>query len=411
MYPVREGEVFGGGWGQEWGLKIWERELLYDVGGWLGREGNDHGSSGIRTGAAAKQGEGGLNRQQHVLRGRGDEVVAAVIENVTDSQLIAARAPKTRPAAPPCKTAPAKKAAHTNPVKHTVPSTPSGKKALVKKAPVRTGCHHHNRIINSYEAREEHLTEFSVGNVPEKELILHWYLMGLQIMLATIKVVTKHLVNKWAMIDKDKKAYIQNGGTTKSRAAALPEAKYFYLYMENKGFALWLLPRMSPCLEWTRSGKLSKKTARTTPPRTTTRMGFSVMRWRGMVHEQNHDGQVCPYSVDCHWKKAATRNMTKTIATTKRKAKKIWPTPVEDAYTCDPCLKKLNSTNADTGAVNNELVIPCHHNLKLPELHLQNELQMVQDKIKADQQSARYKNIQPAGIDYANRADPIGVAS
>ncbi|RKO86282.1 hypothetical protein BDK51DRAFT_30969, partial [Blyttiomyces helicus] len=60
----------------------------------------------------------------------------------------------------------------------------------------------------------------------------------------------------------------------------------------------------------------------------------------------------------CCWNKAATRNTTKAISVAKRKAKKDQPTPVEGAYTCDPLLKKLKSTEQDTEAFNNELVVP-----------------------------------------------------
>ncbi|RKO90027.1 hypothetical protein BDK51DRAFT_28429 [Blyttiomyces helicus] len=120
---------------------------------------------------------------------------------------------------------------------------------------------------------------------------------------------------------------------------------------------------------------------------------------------------------------------------------------MEDAYTRDPCLKKLKPTDPDTGAVNNKLIIPCQrfskgktpikksdwvkiasakasakaqvkiaqikmqHDLEPAKLHLQNERQMAKDKIKADQQSAWYKSIQPAGINSANRAVPMGGAS
>ncbi|RKO86752.1 hypothetical protein BDK51DRAFT_49386 [Blyttiomyces helicus] len=57
-------------------------------------------------------------------------------------------------------------------------------------------------------------------------------------MLVTIEVETKHLVNKWATINKDVKAYTQNRETTKRGAAAIPEPKYFDLFMDAVGAAV-----------------------------------------------------------------------------------------------------------------------------------------------------------------------------
>ncbi|RKO84445.1 hypothetical protein BDK51DRAFT_32992 [Blyttiomyces helicus] len=68
-------------------------------------------------------------------------------------------------------------------------------------------------------------------------------------------------------------------------------------------------------------------------------------------------GGSATFGMDGYWNKAATRKTTKTIAAAKSKAKKDQPTPVEDAYTCDPCLKKLKPTDPDTGAVIKELII------------------------------------------------------
>ncbi|RKO92332.1 hypothetical protein BDK51DRAFT_42511 [Blyttiomyces helicus] len=192
------------------------------------------------------------------------DLPALDIENVTDSQPIAGRTPNTCAAAPPGKTAPAKKAPHTNPpVKPMGPLTPSGKKAPVKKAPVRTKpaaitvkgkarknlAWTDNIIINLYGAREEHLTEFTVGNVPSKgawKLVLETRRQLVEdnddpdtmIMLAIIEVETKHLVNNWAMVDKDTKAYFQNGGTTESGAADIPEPKFSDLYTDAMGDAV-----------------------------------------------------------------------------------------------------------------------------------------------------------------------------
>ncbi|RKO92414.1 hypothetical protein BDK51DRAFT_40795 [Blyttiomyces helicus] len=158
---------------------------------------------------------------------------------------------------PSRETAPAKSTSHTNlPVKHTVPSTPLGKKAPVKKASVKTkpaaitvkgkACRNlartDNMFTNLYAARQKHLPEFTVGNVPAKgpwKLVLEiWKEFvdddgdpDMMIMLATIEAETKHPVNKWAKINGDAKAYIQNGNTTKSCAAAIPEPKYFDLFM------------------------------------------------------------------------------------------------------------------------------------------------------------------------------------
>ncbi|RKO86119.1 hypothetical protein BDK51DRAFT_27193, partial [Blyttiomyces helicus] len=56
--------------------------------------------------------------------------------------------------------------------------------------------------------------------------------------------------------------------------------------------------------------------------------------------------------------KAGTMNTTKTIAAAKRKVKKDQRTPVEDAYTRDPCLRKLRPTDLDTEVVNNKLIFP-----------------------------------------------------
>ncbi|RKO87997.1 hypothetical protein BDK51DRAFT_42183 [Blyttiomyces helicus] len=158
-------------------------------------------------------------------------------------------------------------------------------------------------------------------------------------------------------------------------------------------------------------------------------------------------GWSATFSADSYRNKAATRNMTKTITAAKGKAKKDQPMPLEHAYTRDPRLKKLKPTDPDIRAVNNELVLrgqgvsKCktpikmsdgvevasveasakaqvkiaqmkkQHNLELVKLHLQNKCQMAKDKIKANQQSAWYKSIQPAGTDSANRAVWMGGAS
>ncbi|RKO94443.1 hypothetical protein BDK51DRAFT_29849 [Blyttiomyces helicus] len=151
------------------------------------------------------------------------------MENVTDSQPIACRAPRTRAATPPWQMVSPKMAPHTNPpVKHTVPLT----------AP--------------------HLAEFTVGNVwakgAWKSLLETWKELvddednpDTMIMLATIEVETKDLVKRWATIDKDAEAYIQNRGATKTGAAAILEHKYFNLYMDMTLANLEKVSRADAC--------------------------------------------------------------------------------------------------------------------------------------------------------------------
>ncbi|RKO88237.1 hypothetical protein BDK51DRAFT_42355 [Blyttiomyces helicus] len=170
-----------------------------------------------------------------------------VLEEHDRLEAYCTQAPKTRAPSPPRKTAPTNKAPHTNPpVKHTVPLTPSGKKARVKTkhAPItvkgkarKNLAWTENMIVNLYAARQEHRTEFTLGNVLAKGawksvletwkelvedddnpdtmasvLVCAWGPLTsgchhsdsfscdiqflLQIMLATIEVETKHLVNK-----------------------------------------------------------------------------------------------------------------------------------------------------------------------------------------------------------------------
>ncbi|RKO90696.1 hypothetical protein BDK51DRAFT_31414 [Blyttiomyces helicus] len=169
----------------------------------------------------------------------------------------------------------------------------------------------------------EHLTEFTVGNLPAKgawKLVLETWKEHVEdiddrdpmIMLATIEVETKHLVNKWATIDKDAKAYIQNGGTIKNGVANIPEPKYFDLYMYAMGDAVDVnRPAEHHRLDFIQSDLLTHPLRR-----------------------------------------------KKTNAATERKAKKDQPTPVEHTYTRNPRLKKLKPTDLDAGAVNNELVVP-----------------------------------------------------
>ncbi|RKO84553.1 hypothetical protein BDK51DRAFT_25731 [Blyttiomyces helicus] len=93
--------------------------------------------------------------------------------------------------------------------------------------------------ISLYAARQEHLTELSVGNILAKsawKLALETWKELVEDennpdTMMSVSVETKHLANKWSTIDKDAKAYIQNGGNTKSGPAAIAEPKYFDLYM------------------------------------------------------------------------------------------------------------------------------------------------------------------------------------
>ncbi|RKO94074.1 hypothetical protein BDK51DRAFT_51305 [Blyttiomyces helicus] len=352
------------------------------------------------------------------------------IENVTDSKPIACRAHKTRAAATPRKTAPAKKALHTNPlVKHTVPSTPSGKKAPVKKAPVKTEpavitvkgktCKKvawtENTIINLYAARQEHLTQFTAGNVPAKgawKLVLAtWKELveddndpDIMMMHSTIEVETKHLVNKWATSNKHTNAYIRSGITTRTSAAAIPEPKYFDLCMvrfldhfptENKVSRAGAVAQDEPVFGADKESEVEQEDHRNHTAEDEDEEGILDNEIEGDISDTATAGKSATFGAEGYWNMAATRNTTKTIAATKRKAKKVQPMPVEDAYTCDPCLKKLKLTDLDNAAGSNELVKSdwakiasteasakakvkiaekkMQHDLELAKLHLQNE--------------------------------------
>ncbi|RKO91481.1 hypothetical protein BDK51DRAFT_32826 [Blyttiomyces helicus] len=477
--------VGGGRWGGRL-LEVESFRMLWGVG-WDGKKiphsqrGNNHGSSSVRT-------------------------------------------PSLLQAGPPCKTAPSKKALHANPpVKHMVPSTPSGKKAPVKTNPAAITVKGkarmnltwtENMIINLYAARQEHLTEYTIGNVPAKgawKLVLETWKELVQddndpdmmIMLATIEVETKNLANKWATVDKDAKAYILKGGTNKRGVEALPEPKCLFDFFEGGGVANvhWACiatnfptdaisdavdvngPAEHHHLDFIQSDSLTLPLQKRKESHAgAVTQDELVFRADNEMEDDNEDGFFgneieggdephgtadCPRPLERHLTpktnlddilvEASSTSDTATMGGYKEqdnyhcrgqeKGKEGPAHPVEDAYTRDPRLKKLKPTGPDTRAVNNELINPgqrvskgktpikksdwakiasakasakaqvkilqmkMQHDLELAKLHLQNKHQMAQDKIKADQQSAWYKCIQPAGIDFASRAFVMGGAT
>ncbi|RKO87666.1 hypothetical protein BDK51DRAFT_31087 [Blyttiomyces helicus] len=281
------------------------------------------------------------------------------MENVTDSKPMAGRAPKTCATTPPCKKAPAKKAPHSNPpAKHTVPSTPSRKKALFKKAPVKT---------NPADITGGNGTSLNLPSCSQQS-----------------RFETKHLVNERATIRKDTKAYIQNEGTTKSGMAAIPEPKYFNLYMEISSISRGAVAQDEPMFGADKESEVDQEDCENYTAEDNDEDGI-------LDNEMKGDSTTAGPLLE----QGSYEAQDKTIAVAKRKAKEQ-PTPMEDAYTRNRCLKKLKPTHLDTGAVSRaDSDTPCPP----------------PPKIKADQQSAWYKRIQPAGIDSANRAVPMGGAS
>ncbi|RKO85864.1 hypothetical protein BDK51DRAFT_34303 [Blyttiomyces helicus] len=297
--------------------------------------------------------------------GQGAEVVTAVW--VADGLT-----PKTCAVAPPHKTAPSKKSPHTNPpVKHTVPSTPSGKKAPFKKAPVRTkpAAFTVKGKTRTVEDDEDPDTMVSV-----------------LIMLATIEVETKHLVYMWATINKDAKAYIQNRGTTKSGAAAIPEHKCLgnmEFFFGVRGVAVvysaptatdFLTDAMGDAVDVNGPVEHHHLDFIQSDSFTLPLQKIKVSR----AHAVSQNEPVFGADKESEVKQEDREKQTaedndeggifenemegdESIAAAKRKAKKDKPMPMEDAYTCGPCLKKLKPTDPDTGAVNNELVVPGQH--------------------------------------------------
>ncbi|RKO88250.1 hypothetical protein BDK51DRAFT_39300 [Blyttiomyces helicus] len=373
---------------------------------------------------------------------------ASSIENVTDSKPMAHRAPKTCAATPPCKKAPAKKAPHSNPpAKHTVPSTPSRKKALFKKAPVKTNPADitvKGKACKNLAWTDDMIIKQCPGKRSMKSVLETWKeLVEDDDDPGTRWFETKHLVNERATIRKDSKVYIQNGGTTKSGMAAIPEPKYFNLYMgtslanmeffggEGEGVAIinlacsatgfltdaMVMQFLDPST--TKISSISRGAVAQDEPVFGADKESEVEEedCENYTAEDDDEDEIFDYEIKGDYEPCGTTDhppllelqpttettlddilrvcyfwrgplleqgsyeeQDKTIAVAKRKAKEQ-PTPVEDAYTLDRRLKKMKPTDLDTGA------------------------------IKADQQSAWYKRIQPAGIDSTNRAIPMGGAS
>ncbi|RKO92211.1 hypothetical protein BDK51DRAFT_28223 [Blyttiomyces helicus] len=136
---------------------------------------------------------------------------------MTDSVPIAHRGPKIRTAAISCKKVTAKKPPPTHsPLKNTVPSTLPGENTPVRKAPEKTK-----------PAALTAMSRQKVQAFEKKPVLKTWK----KLVENKDNQNAIHLVNKWDKINNDAKPYIQNGGSTKSAAAAIQEPKYFDLDM------------------------------------------------------------------------------------------------------------------------------------------------------------------------------------